>query len=162
MPSVVLTKQYCDPEPTVVQRAYEWYFPSHLQQIQPDPGFAYEVLIAVALDAQFEMFPPAQFVYESHFVFRRLVNEWRSERGATSSTIEMVLCPAYQSIIGMGPTAIPLILAELAAEGDHPDHWFWALQAMTGANPVSDEDEGNLRRMSAAWLKWAASQGYAW
>lgn len=62
----------------------------------------------------------------------------------------------------MGPRAIPLILAQLVSEGDDPDHWFWALQVLTGANPVSEEDEGNLRRMSAVWLEWAASQGYAW
>jgi len=34
------------------------------------------------------------------------------------------------------------------------------LQSMTLANPVADEDEGNLRRMAAAWLEWGAKEGH--
>jgi len=66
----------------------------------------------------------------------------------------MILCPSYQAIIGMGPPAIDLILARLKAEGDDPDHWFWALQILTGINPVPEEDEGNVRKMADTWLKW--------
>lgn len=47
---------------------------------------------------------------------------------------------------------LPLIFARLA---DRPGHWFWALTAITGQNPVADEDLGNVRRMSEAWLTWA-------
>jgi len=96
------------------------------------------------------------------FVFSRLVAEWRKERGATSSTSDIVLCYAYQAIIGMGQKAVPIILAQLESEGDNPDQWFWALQALTRANPVVEEDEGNYRKMARAWLNWAARNGYAW
>jgi len=99
-------------------------------------------------------------VTSSGVIFKNLVAQWRNERGSTSSTSKMVACPAYAKIMGMGPKAIPLILAQLRSEGDNPDHWFWALQSMTLANPVADEDEGNLRRMAAAWLEWGAKEGH--
>src|SRR5271165_5589650 len=92
--------------------------------------------------------------------FQNLVNEWRRERGAMSSITEMAMLPPYQSIIGMGDDAVPLILAELKSEGDEPDQWFWALKAITAADPVSLEDQGNFAKMAQAWLKWAEDAGY--
>jgi hypothetical protein len=61
--------------------------------------------------------------------------------------------PAYQQIIGMGVDALPLILRELERE---PDHWFWALEAITGENPVPPTDRGRLNEMARAWLRWAS------
>ena len=48
---------------------------------------------------------------------------------------------SYQKIIGMGPAVVPLILSELETE---PDHWFWALEAITDENPVSESDAGDV------------------
>jgi hypothetical protein len=93
--------------------------------------------------------------------FQNLVDEWRHERGAMSSITEMATLRPYQNIIGMGEEAIPLILAELKSEGDEPDQWFWALGAITGANPVSPEDQGNFAKMAQAWFKWAEDEGHA-
>jgi len=70
------------------------------------------------------------------------------------------MLPSYQSIIGMGEEALPLILAQLKSERDEPDQWFWALRAITGANPVRPEDQGNFAKMAQAWLQWA-NEGYA-
>jgi hypothetical protein len=75
--------------------------------------------------------------------FMRLVAEWKSETSITSSITEMVLHPSYQNIIGMGDTAVPLILSQIESEGDDPDQWFWALQSITGADPIPEEDAGN-------------------
>ena len=94
--------------------------------------------------------------------FLSLVAQWQQERGALSSITEAALCPAYQAIIGMGATAVPFILAQLESEGDEPDQWFWALRAISGANPVKDQDRGNYARMAASWLQWAKTDGYAW
>lgn len=95
--------------------------------------------------------------------FRSLAEKWREERGASSSMEEIILCPSYLGIIALGEEkAVPLIMAELESEGDEPDHWFWALQILTGQNPVSEEDEGDLRRMSQIWRKWGRDNGYAW
>ena len=69
----------------------------------------------------------------------------------------MVMHSAYQRIIGMGSTAIPLILEELRHESDH---WFWALRAITGENPVEEGDQGRVSHMRQAWLDWGTDKGY--
>ena len=94
--------------------------------------------------------------------FQQLTTDWRQQRGAKSSMAQAALCPAYQSIVGMGPTAVPFLLRQLESEGDTPDHWFWALRAITGADPVPDNDRGKLTLMAQHWLEWGAQQGYAW
>jgi hypothetical protein len=59
----------------------------------------------------------------------------------------------------MGPSAVPLILGELERR---PSHWFEALRAITGADPVKPEDCGRLHQMTQAWLDWGKEQGYVW
>jgi len=99
---------------------------------------------------------------EDWLKFQSLVAEWQAQRGATSSTTEAAICQAYQSIIGMGKVAVQFILKQLESEGDDPDQWFWALTAITGANPESAEDRGDYVKMAASWFEWAKNQGYAW
>jgi hypothetical protein len=91
--------------------------------------------------------------------FHELVATWKRERGPHSSSARLAEHPAYRAIIGMGPEAIPWLLAELERE---PDHWFRALHALTGANPVPPESRGKVREMAAAWLGWGREQGYQW
>jgi hypothetical protein len=115
-------------------------------------------LVAPHLQITLATQPPV----EDWLKFKNLVSQWRRERGARSSITEVATCPAYQSIIGMGEVAVGFILAELELESGDPDQWFWALRAITGADPVSDEDRGNYRRMARSWLQWAQENGYAW
>lgn len=89
--------------------------------------------------------------------FAGLSQTWKEERGPTSSFTDLVMHPSYQRIIGLGPAVVPSILAELAAS---PDHWAWALTAITGVNPVGDDIAGDLPAMSAAWLDWGSQQGH--
>lgn len=91
--------------------------------------------------------------------FLQLVEQWRQETGMLSIASKMSLHPAYQRIIGMGQPVVPLILRELERE---PDHWFWALQSITGENPVLTEQRGDLVQMAAAWLAWGQEHGYRW
>ena len=93
--------------------------------------------------------------------FHRLKELWRQERGAKSSITAMAVCLSYQRIIAMGDKVVPLILRELENEGDQPDMWFWALKAITHADPVSAEDRGDMKAMADAWLSWAWGR-YAW
>ena len=51
----------------------------------------------------------------------------------------MAMHPAYQQIVGMGRSAVPFILKELA---NGPGHWFWALRAISGEDPVSSQGQG--------------------
>lgn len=84
--------------------------------------------------------------------FQSLAEMWRSDCAYLSSTQEMVLHSAYQQIIGMGLSALPFIFAELERK---PDHWFWALRAITGQDPVPLKHRGNIVEMAHAWLIWA-------
>jgi hypothetical protein len=69
----------------------------------------------------------------------------------------MIDHPTYKEIIGIGPMAIPFILDELRTE---PRFWFPALQAITGEDPVPEEDRGFVRKMKDAWLEWGNRHGY--
>ena len=66
------------------------------------------------------------------------------------------MLPAYQQIIGMGLDALPLILRELQQEADH---WFWALRAITGIDPVPKSSAGKIEEMRDAWLAWGYERG---
>jgi hypothetical protein len=59
----------------------------------------------------------------------------------------------------MGEVVVPLLLRDLEI---NRRHWFSALAAITGANPVSEEDAGNIPRMADAWLQWGRENGYQW
>ncbi|MCA8994907.1 MAG: hypothetical protein KDA88_23220 [Planctomycetaceae bacterium] len=88
--------------------------------------------------------------------FRTLRDQWKSQTKYMSNTAQMATVWPYQQIIGMGPSALPLILAELQRE---TDHWFWALEAISGENPVQSEQEGRVEEMAKAWLDWGRQQG---
>ncbi len=89
--------------------------------------------------------------------FRLLSQRWKADSEFASSVLEVATHPAYQQIIGMGPAAVPLIVRDLARE---PDHWFWALKAITGEDPVPASERGDVSKMTRAWLDWAAENGY--
>ena len=91
--------------------------------------------------------------------FSELAATWQKEMTFSSSITEIAMHPAYQRIVGMGPAALPLILRELEHQ---PHHWFWALKAITGADPVKPEDRGRIQRMAEAWLQWAKEEGLKW
>lgn len=94
---------------------------------------------------------------EIETTFLELAEQWRQETGMLSVTSKISMHPAYQRIIGMGQPVIPLILRELERE---PDHWFWALTAITGENPIKPEQRGRLNEMAQAWIEWGRENGY--
>lgn len=89
--------------------------------------------------------------------FSHLATTWKRETGHLSNVTKKCTHHAYQEIIGMGTGALPLILDDLR---DSKDDWFWALSAITGQNPVSGEDAGNVTKMTEAWVRWGRTQGY--
>ena len=92
--------------------------------------------------------------------FEELAEQWDEESRFLSSTTEMVRCESYQRIVGLGPNAVPLIVARLRSDGDDPGHWHLALSEITGANPVASEHDGHVKRISEAWLGWAEETGH--
>lgn len=98
--------------------------------------------------------PPPETVAER---FRRLERTWMAEVGHYSSTTKLVNHPAFREIIRMGRAVVPLMLQDLEKR---PRLWVWALPKITGADPVSESDRGNIAKMSEAWLRWARANGY--
>lgn len=87
--------------------------------------------------------------------YQALAQKWHKETAHVSSTTELIMNPSYQNIIGLGPRVVPILLRQLQQK---PEHWFWALSAITRENPVSSEDEGNVRKMAEAWLQWGVQR----
>lgn len=83
--------------------------------------------------------------------FERLAHQWREETALSSFIVDIVLNKNYQSIIGLGWPAVPFILNELK---DGPDHWYWALAAITGADPAANAPDGDIEAICDAWLEW--------
>ncbi len=88
--------------------------------------------------------------------FQHLVAEWKESSRYLSNTSQMAMLPSYQRIIGMGWPAVPLIIEELQRE---PDHWFWALEAITEQNPVPPSLAGQVPAMAECWVEWGREQG---
>jgi hypothetical protein len=80
---------------------------------------------------------------------------WQSETAFLSSFDDIVYHPAYLRIIGMGPQVLPLIFEQMKAE---PGHWFVALEAITGAQPV--EPEADFMGATHQWIEWGRAEGY--
>ena len=89
--------------------------------------------------------------------FERLADEWEHDRPRGTDIEQMTKHPTCQRIIAMGEPAVPWLLQRLA---EKPDHWFVALNAITGARPVSPESRGRIKEMTQAWLNWGRQQGY--
>ena len=89
--------------------------------------------------------------------FERLADEWEENRPRGADIEQITNHPAYQGIIALGEPAVPWILRRLA---EKPDHWFVALNAITGARPVPPESRGRVKEMTQAWLNWGREQGY--
>ena len=89
-------------------------------------------------------------------LFGRLATDWRESR-EPGDIHQIAMHRAYQRIVGLGMPVVPYILRELE---NKPDHWFWALNAITGEDPVSPDAQGDLRKMVEAWLELGRERGY--
>jgi hypothetical protein len=82
-------------------------------------------------------------------IFNELADEWRRETALESFVVRKVMHFSYQSIIGLGPAVVPLLLEALARE---PQDWFWALAAIAREDVAEGAD--NFEDAAAAWLAW--------
>ena len=99
--------------------------------------------------------PSGEEIISSRFC--ALAEQWKAETIRIPSINRKMMHPAYQQIIGLGEAAIPFILEDLDKQ---PEHWFWALRAITGDNPVEEKYQGNIGIMTEAWLNWGREKGY--
>lgn len=92
---------------------------------------------------------------ELEHIFRVNADKWYEETGMMAFVADRIMHPAYLRVIGLGRQVIPLILGELQ---ESPDHWFWALRAIAGEDPV--ESESDFDEAVEAWLRWGRQAGY--
>jgi hypothetical protein len=95
-----------------------------------------------------------EVIADTKVAFQQLAERWKASRGPATTVGMMTQHPAYKEIIRLGERAIPWLLEELNHD---PDHWFAALRAITGANPVHPEDRGDLDKMAESWIEWRSS-----
>lgn len=86
--------------------------------------------------------------------FEELAATCKRETMFESSPTRILLHPAYQQIIGMGPPAVPLLIRALRED---PYHWFWALKSITGEDPAGEAQSASEAR--DAWTSWAQERG---
>jgi hypothetical protein len=86
--------------------------------------------------------------------FSILAEQWRRDTQHLSQIYKKVMHPAYFRIMGMGERAVPLLLEALR---DRPAHWFVALKATTGLDPVPAGASPSTAR--DVWLNWGRKEG---
>ena len=89
-----------------------------------------------------------------------LLGRWRQETAYLSSSTRITEHPAYQELIALGPAALPFLFRDLEQTGD--GHLSKALAAITGAQPISADERGQVRKIADAWLRWARVNGHRW
>ena len=90
--------------------------------------------------------------------FQKLAEQWEEETFFMSRSDRAIAHPVHQEIIKLGQPAVPLILERMRSQGGH---WFEALEQITGEDPVSPADYGNIAAMQNSWLQWGEDRGYA-
>jgi hypothetical protein len=90
--------------------------------------------------------------------FARLASEWVAATEFQSSATAVATHPAGRQIIGLGEAAIPLILAELAA--NPAPRWFPLLAELAGELPAGlrAAAEGNVVQVAHAWIEWGRTR----
>ncbi|MDI9364567.1 MAG: hypothetical protein QM541_06430 [Flavobacterium sp.] len=84
--------------------------------------------------------------------FEKLSSIWKIETMLTSSSSDIVNNSAYQNIIKLGPIALQFIIDDLKS---NDALWFFALQSISGENPIKKEHQGIFSLMKQDWLNWA-------
>lgn len=90
--------------------------------------------------------------------FKVLTQQWINETVFELSMTKIIEHPAYQEIIAMGNSAIPLILQDL--KQNITRHWGYALRVLTGAWPAPKENAGKIKLIAEAWLEWGKENGF--
>ena len=86
-----------------------------------------------------------------------LRDRWKEETLFISSGTILISNSAYKSIIHMGSYTIPWIFREMKRDDDH---WFYALEKITGINPIKPENVGMIEKMKEDWFDWASKNDY--
>jgi hypothetical protein len=88
--------------------------------------------------------------------FRFHFLKWSRETRFESSATKILYHKSFLKIIGLGPLAIPEILAEIKK---NPSFLFFALELITDEDPTDPNREGEIKHACQCWLDWANKKG---
>lgn len=89
-------------------------------------------------------------------LFKKHAAKWQRDTSYLSSPVDRYSHPSYARIIGLGPDVVSILLRDVR---DNQNDWFYALRAITGANPVKKWMAGDVAKMSHAWVQWGRERG---
>lgn len=84
--------------------------------------------------------------------FNELKEIWKNDTRFLSDSNKIINHPAYLEIINMGKQVLPFIIDDMRETNNH---WFVALEIITGVKPVLIAHYGNIPLMVNDWLNWA-------
>lgn len=119
------------------------------------------ISIPISYTAPLPLPPPSTFSSRNgddrlELLFREHAERWKKDTQHWSSATKMIMHPSYLRIMGMGPNALSLILSELK---ERPDHWFVALNGITGEDP--GPENCTFDEAVKAWVEWGVQRGYS-
>lgn len=94
----------------------------------------------------------SQIEKDAYRKFLKLKDRWLKETVFVSSSVEKVSNSAYKEIISFGNVALPWIIRDLKKTNSH---WFYALEKISGKNPIKEENIGYVIKMKEDWINWA-------
>lgn len=139
-------------------KTYSYTGPSMIENQRP---------LSVSYEGQFmrDLVNTNHNLYIGHSVFNKALykkklkmkfdlynSTWQNETMFLSSISEITNNGAYRSIIDLGGDVVPLIIDDLL---NSENHWFYALEAITGINPIKKEHRGDFNGMKSDWIEWA-------
>ena len=89
---------------------------------------------------------------EARVYFDMWRNQWLDETKYNSNISSSMQHPLYSKILSLGDIIVPFLIMDLR---ENKTHWFYALTALTGENPILKEHSGQVDNMIADWVKWA-------
>lgn len=97
------------------------------------------------------------FGFDRETEFTELARTWKRETAFNGNLSKIVMHPAYQRIMSMGPEVIPFILRDLAIR---QAHWFWALHNLVPQGEDPAEGLTTIEEARQAWLAWGRAHNY--
>jgi hypothetical protein len=88
--------------------------------------------------------------------FDKLKDRWLDETRFFSSNFQSMQHPTYFKILSLGESIVPFMLNDLI---ENKTHWFKALSALTGVNPIQPQNAGNINEMIRDWARWGKQNG---
>jgi hypothetical protein len=88
--------------------------------------------------------------------FLLLASEWENATKLMSSLDDKASDTNYRSIIELDWPVLRFMLSDLRSKGRY---WFPALRLITKICPYDRSDEGNIKRMTKAWIEWGQRKG---